>query len=154
MRTMGLPASEVIDRFVRGEVGGTAAAVVPGGRRLRSTKHAARRGVTLMSYATEVAFRAEDQTRSGEVFVAVTPRRYSPTTSKQMTFLRRALRAAGFVETTETTPALAKVPGRWGGYGPAWAEADYEMLPFVIWRQPEGLGVFGDRCECGQPLGH
>jgi hypothetical protein len=136
-KNMGLPAHEVIDRFVAGQVGGTAAAHVPGGLRLRSERRLA--GMTLISYATEVAVR-------GDGFVAVTPKRYSPSTSKAMSRLAGALNAAGYRETTEVTPVMAKVPGRWGGFGPAWHPTGQEMLPFTIWRLPcrRCASSFGD----------
>lgn len=127
---MGLPATEVIDRFVAGEVGGTKSTAVPGGRRLTSVQAVA--GLTLRSYATEVAVRG---TINGEVIVAVTPKRYSVSTSKALGRLRRALAAAGWRETSDVTPVMAKVPGRWGGYGPAWAPSSHEMVPFTVWRR-------------------
>ena len=54
--------------------------------------------------------------------IALTRRRYSVTTSKLMGHLRGALHTAGYALDTTADPVTirAAVPGRWGGYGPAW----------------------------------
>jgi hypothetical protein len=174
----GLSSEQVIGRWMLRQESGTAAAGVPGGRRVSSTgpRIETNGGSALYSYATVVAVANRDGS------VALTPARYSVTTSKLMGKVRRLLTARGYEPTTETQAVWAKHPGRWGGFGPAWAPTAGADLPFEVWRrrpapatvgdvdrtndgqvigqtwmerdEPKGLGVFGDRCECGQALGH
>lgn len=129
-----------IARFRIGHVGRTRAEKVPGGRRLTSALavggQAQGRTHDLISYRTEVATRFVDPI-TGLVGFALTPRKYSPTTSKVMSQLRRMLTAAGFEPTGETMSVQTTVPGRWGGYGPAWHATGFEVLPFEVWRRPQ-----------------
>ena len=122
MRHVGT-TDEVVHAFVDGEAMRTRAARVPGGCRVDAT------GDTLYSYRTQIAYRA------GDVFL-VSPRKYSPTTSQHQNALRWALRHAGFEPTDKVVTCAANVPGRWGGFGPAWHATGVENLPFVVWERP------------------
>lgn len=129
MKTMGLTTGEVVDRFIAGQVGGTRSAAVPGGRRLTS-RLSGFGTIELVSYATVVAVRSMPGRADS---LAVTSRKYSPTTTRMLNRLLAALGRAGFQPTEQAVPIAAKVPGRWGGWGPAWAPSDYETLPFTVW---------------------
>lgn len=120
MRNVGTTA-QVIDAFLQGKELRTRQAPVPGGYRVNSVPDADGT-VSLYSYRTVVAVRLA----SGEV--AITPRKYSRTTSKLLGMLRRQLGAA----TGDVVGVRAAVPGRWGGFGPAWHSTGYEYLPFTI----------------------
>ena len=126
-RKMGLPTGDVVERWIDGHEAGTPAAGVPGGRRVESISNPDT-SVDLFSYRTVVA------RRLGYGAVALTPRRYSVTTSKLMGRVRRALQARGFHPSPGSVVTVeAAVPGRWGGYGPAWHPTGREALPFEVW---------------------
>ena len=82
---------------------------------------------TLYSYRTAVAIRRPDGT------FAVTQAKYSQTTSCLVGKLTRALYRAGYREVPPLTTIHAAVPGRWGGFGPAWHATGWEDVPAVIW---------------------
>ena len=121
-------APEVVGAFVDAALypNRTATAPVPGGCRV-SVNHETGR-MALRSYRTIVAVRLI--TRDA---VAVTPQRYTVTTSKMLGRLTRSLHAQGYRPTSETLIVDAAVPGRWGGFGPAWHATGHEALPFVVW---------------------
>lgn len=137
-RTYGYTASQVVDRFLAGKPGGTAAAPVPGGRRVESMPEPHRPGTALYSYRTIVAVREE---QGDQVIYALTPRKYGPSTSKLMGRVRAALYSAGYYPQVEqdgspiTQGVYTAVPGRWGGFGPAWAPHPFETLPFQVWKK-------------------
>lgn len=82
----------------------------------------------LFSYQTVIARRH----KNGDV--SVTPRKYSTTTSKaQGRLMRRLLET--HEPSGESRKVRAKVPGRWGGFGPAWHPTGWEDLPFVHHRR-------------------
>lgn len=125
-------ASEVVEAFIDAATlypNRTPSAPVPGGCRVSMEQDA--NGLNLYSYRTIVARRlyAIDA-------VAITPRKYSVTTSKMMGRLTRSLAAQGYRPTDETVIVNAAVPGRWGGFGPAWHATGWEALPFVVWTRP------------------
>ena len=132
-------SAQVIAAFEKGEALRTPKAPVPGGSRVEATYDEVqdpdfgplRRGV-LFSYRTEVAYRPPERDR-----ILVTTKRYSVTTSKLLGHLRRHLARRGWVETQETQEARAAVPGRWGGFGPAWASSPVQTLPFQVWVRDE-----------------
>lgn len=135
MKRYGYPATDVVRAFVDGREAGTVRAPVPGGRRVDAAHTYGPGGALhLYSYATIVAAR-RPRPHDGVVEIAVTTRRYSVTTSKLMGRLRVALAAAGYEPTSDTALVSAKVPGRWGGFGPAWAPSSHEDLMFQVWRQ-------------------
>ena len=120
---MGLVGTtdEVLSAFVRGEAKRTAKAPVPGAYRVVSVDVGA--GVThLFSYNTLVA------ANLGDGRFAVTPKKYSVTTSRLVNQLRRMLPPVS----GETVQARAAVPGRWGGFGPAWHPTGYDILDFLV----------------------
>jgi hypothetical protein len=127
MKRYGLTSEAVVDQWQLGRSAGTSAAKVPGGRRVEAIREKA--GTSLYSYRTIVAVNNADGT------VAVTPRRYSVTTSKLMGKVQRLLLARGYRPTERTQDVWTAVPGRWGGYGPAWAASSHEALPFVVWER-------------------
>lgn len=130
MRNVGT-ASEVVEAFLDASLypNRTPSAPVPGGCRVSVEREAGR--LWLRSYRTTVAVRLA--TRDA---VAVTPRRYSVTTSKLMGRLVRGLAAQGYQPSGEVIEVAANVPGRWGGFGPAWHATGVESLPFVVWALP------------------
>lgn len=145
MRTIGT-ASEVVDAFVEGRELRTALDQVPGGRRVRSEKIEGR--MVLLSYRTEVAFRSSPSTiranieaqrigvigaRGPAEYVDVTTRKYSTTTSRLLGRLRQALMAAGYRPTGNYAQHETEVPGRWGGFGPAWAPSNRQVTEFEEW---------------------
>lgn len=121
-RTVGT-SDQVIEAFIAGRHLRTAAASVPGGCRVTSG------GVVLFSYRTAVAWRREDGV------VEITTRKYSVTTSRMLRALESTLRGAGYrpVAVVAGTNAAA-VPGRWGGFGPAWHATGYETPAVTEWR--------------------
>jgi len=121
-------APEVVEAFIDAALypNRTASAPVPGGCRVSVDQETGR--MALRSYRTIVAVRLI--TRDA---VAVTPRRYTVTTSKMLGRLTRSLHAQGYRPTDETVEVSAAVPGRWGGFGPAWHATGWEVLPFVVW---------------------
>lgn len=117
-RTVGTTA-EVVRAFSEGRALRTATAPVPGGCRVTSEPQPD--GTTaLYSYRTIVAIRLPDGR------IAVTPRRYSVTTSRLMG------RVARGTPTGQTVTVATAVPGRWGGFGPAWHPTGTESLPFIV----------------------
>lgn len=128
MKRYGHPSAAVVRAFVDGREAGTSRAPVPGGRRVEAARNVGGR-LDLFSYATVVAVRGSDDT------VALTPRKYSPSTSKLMSKVRATLLDAGYGPTLDTALVSAKVPGRWGGFGPAWAPSSHEDLLFQVWRR-------------------
>jgi hypothetical protein len=133
MKRYGLTSEAVVGRWLIGAEGGTAADKVPGGRRVWSPgpKHEPNGGNVLYSYRTIVAVRNRDGS------VALTPKRYSTTTSKLMGKVRRLLVARGYeMSRVERQSVHTAVPGQYGGFGPAWAPSSHETLPFVVWRKP------------------
>jgi len=125
-------APEVVEAFIDAALypNRTASAPVPGGCRVHVMADS--EGLALRSYLTTVAVRI-----AGRDAVALTPRRYSVTTSKLMSQLRGELARQGYRETAETVTVNARVPGRWGGYGPAWHATGWEALPFAVWTRPD-----------------
>lgn len=123
-RTVGT-AHDVVTAFVDGRSMRTSSAPVPGGRRI-DTAHTPE-GLALYSYRTIVAIRLNDGR------IAITPRRYSVTTSKLMGRIVGAMARSGYQATDDIVPILTAIPGRWGGYGPAWASSSHETLPFRVW---------------------
>ena len=139
MRRYGLTTDRVLGRFEIGYEGGTSAAGVPGGRRLEAVRDPDTRDLLLYSYRTIVAARRQvvsDDGLSETIKIAVTPRRYSVATSKVMGKLNRLLVARGYGLTLEEQVVSTAVPGRWGGYGPAWHATGTELLPFSVWARP------------------
>lgn len=134
MKRYGLTTDHVIGRFEIGHEGGTAAAQVPGGRRLEAVRDPGTGDLLLYSYRTIIAARRRDTGR-----IAITPRRYSVTTSKVMGKLRRLLEARGYVRTGEVQMVWARVPGRWNGFGPAWHPTGAEHLPFALFSRRSTL---------------
>lgn len=135
MQTIGT-ADEVLRAFVAGEALRTRAARVPGGRRV-SVDREPDGSLSLYSYRTIVARRLPDGR------IAVTPRRYSVTTSKLLGKLTRLVRgdwssASTAIAEAYNDPELTlievtvAVPGRWGGYGLPWHPTGRETLPFVV----------------------
>ena len=122
-------SAQVIEAFEKGEALRTPKAPVPGGSRVAATfsEPGSRQGV-LYSYRTEVAYRNDDR-------ILVTTKRYSVTTSKMLGHLRGYLVRKGWFVTDEVEFAQAFVPGRWGGFGPAWATSPIETLPFKVWKR-------------------
>ena len=118
---------EVIDAFLAGEALRTGLAPVPGGCR----SYADEAG-NLFSYRTIVAVRKPAE-RGFAMYFALTPRKYTVTTSKLVGQVARRLRRAGYHATEQHVTVSTAVPGRWGGFGPAWHSTGYESLPFVIW---------------------
>lgn len=116
---------EVVDAFIRGENARTPSAPVPGGHRVTSEAG------ELRSYRTVVAVR---QDVDGIVRFGVTTKKYSVTTSKLLGRVVRSINGAGFGHpvTGETVLVEASVPGRWGGFGPAWHPTGVETVPFVV----------------------
>ena len=124
-------APKVVEAFINASLypNRTASAPVPGGCRVSVEWQTFEPGMAaLRSYRTIVAVRL-----AGRDAVAITPRKYSPTTSKMVGALRRSLAAQGYRQTEETVTVNAAVPGRWGGFGPAWHATGWEALPFAIW---------------------
>lgn len=105
----------------------TVKAPVPGGRRVSASAE------YLWSYNTVVAARLGPDT------IAITTRKYSVTTSKLLGKVRSALTQAGYRETDLTQVVDASVPGRWGGFGPAWHATGVEHLPFVVWTRKASI---------------
>lgn len=101
----------------------TATAPVPGGHRVNSG------GVVLFSYRTAVAWRREDG------IVEITTRKYSVTTSRMLRGLEGALRTAGYRPVAVVVGMyVVAVPGRWGGFGPAWHPTGYETPAVTEWK--------------------
>jgi hypothetical protein len=136
MKRYGLTTDQVLGRFEIGYEGGTAAAQVPGGRRLEAVKDPGTGDLLLYSYRTIVAARRRDTGR-----IAVTPRRYSVTTSKVMGKLGRLLAARDYITTGEQQPISAAVPGRWGGFGPAWHATGVELVPFTVYAKRSTIAM-------------
>jgi hypothetical protein len=113
----------VVDAFVNGQKGAVYGQV-PCGTYVRST------GSKLNSYCTQIAGRVDEN------IIIVTTKKYSVSTSSHTNKLKRTLSARGFVPTERFVPVEVKVPGRWGGFGPAWAPSEYEEVQFEIWRVP------------------
>jgi hypothetical protein len=82
----------------------------------------------LFSYRTQVAERLHDGS------IAVNPRKYSQSTSRQMSHLYNALIAAGYEETSERLEVEVHNPGRWNGQGPAWGP-EWSSIPFIVWER-------------------
>lgn len=121
---------DVMESFLEGKPAKSRAAHVPGGRRMRSEGTIEEAGATnLFSYQTVIARRHKE----GDI--SVTPRRYSTTTSKAQGKLQRRMIERGYEPSGESRKVRAKVPGRWGGFGPAWHETGWEDLPFVHYRK-------------------
>jgi hypothetical protein len=143
---------EVLAAFIDGREMRTGRASVPGGNRLSAETDYNRPGLFLFSYRTEIALRLEDGC------IAVTPKKYSRTTAKQLYALIGELQYHGYdvarywdimremaansrrknpreVDLGETVSVRANVPGRWGGYGPAWHPTGYDFLPFMVFRR-------------------
>lgn len=118
---------DVLSAFLRGEPARSRATHVPGGRRQRvAVSHGEEGAHDLWSYNTIVARRH----KGGDI--SVTPRRYSVTTSKMMGRLQRMMEGEGYSPSGESrTVRGVNVPGRWGGWGPAWHATGFEDLPFV-----------------------
>lgn len=115
---------DVVETFATGEghVTRTASAPVPGGCRVSIE------GPSLYSYRTIQARRLSAER------VAVWPGSgLTVTTSKMLGHLRGALMSAGYVPTGTFEPVTWAVPGRWGGFGPAWHATGYETTPFEVW---------------------
>lgn len=136
--------SEVLESFVAEQgiganrphgVTRTASAPVPGGCRVSIE------GPNLYSYRTVQAVRL-----SGER-VAVWPGSgLTVTTSKLLSHLRGALYHAGYRPTAERYDVTWTVPGRWGGFGPAWHATGYEVTPFEVWEDsPEARVAYDQR---------
>ena len=113
---------EVLESYVNGgRVTRTATAQVPGGCRVSIE------GDTLYSYRTAQAVRLDEHR------IAVTLKRYSVTTSKLIRHLEGALFRAGYRPTVAADTIHAAVPGRWGGFGPAWHATGWENVPAVVY---------------------
>ncbi len=132
-RTVGT-AAEVVRTFTQEHLiaGGsptvtrTCVAAVPGGRRVRiETLPDGTRA--LYSYRTIVAIR-----EPGGAY-ALTPRRYGPSTDKLLGRVRTAIERQAFTVDGGTMPVTVAVPGRWGGFGPAWHPTGTETLPFILY---------------------
>lgn len=131
MQRYGLSIDSVIVRFIHGHDGGTAAADVPGGRRVESKRTVFdNRTHDLYSYRTVQAVRLNDGR------IAVTTKKYSRTTTKMVNRLLTRLAIAGYEITGTTIDVQAAVPGRWNGFGLAWHPTGYETLPFVVYHKP------------------
>ena len=136
MKRYGYTAAQVIDRWSMGQEAGTSRAPVPGGRRLDAERDPVTGDMLLYSYRTIVAVRrqviAEDGLSERIVF-ALTTKRYSVSTSKVMGQIRRMLYARGFSTHGQGLQAVwTAIPGRWGGFGPAWAASSHESVPFQV----------------------
>ena len=138
-------ASEVIDAFLDGRPLRTGAASVPGGCRVSATALG-----ELYSYRTVVALRLEAKDGQAMRF-AVTTKKYSVTTSKLLGHVQSALYRAGYREVPPLTTIHAAVPGRWGGFGPAWHATGWENVPAVVWT--DGSDPVPTCDICGQPDG-
>lgn len=132
-RTVGA-ATEVVENFTTGHlvagyaghVTRTPSAPVPGGCRV-SLDTQLDGTVALYSYRTIVAIRTPDGA------FAITPASYGPSTGKLLGRVRRAILARSFKVDGGTIPVTVAVPGRWGGFGPAWHPTGRETLPFVLY---------------------
>ena len=124
-------APEVVDAFLDAAVypNRTRTAQVPGGCRVSVEKTAS--GLELSSYRTVVAVRLH-----GRDAVAVTTQKYTVTTSKLVGRIARELRARGYAPQPETLTIATAVPGRWGGFGPAWHSTGWDSTPFIVWTRP------------------
>jgi len=112
---------DVLRAFLAGQDMRTTKAQVPGGARV--TSEVFEGGITkLYSYRTVVAV------NMGDNKVAVTTHKYSVTTSKLVNALKRSLQPS----VIGTTPFDTAVPGRWGGFGPAWHPTGVEVVHFDI----------------------
>lgn len=111
---------EVAEAFVEGR-DAKSPGKCPGGAYVTSE------GDFFYSYCTEVGARL----RGGSF--AVTTKKYSVSTSNHVRKLEDALRASGYSPEDLTVDIETKVPGRWGGYGPAWHPTGYETYPFTVW---------------------
>jgi len=114
----------VVEAFLNGQKGAVYGPV-PCGVYVRST------GKSLYSYCTVIAL-SEPFLKS----VYVTTKKYSVSSTSHTNKLKRELEAQGYVPTERYIQVDAKVPGRWGGHGPAWASSDYESVSFELWRVP------------------
>jgi hypothetical protein len=124
-KRMVYTADEVVDRFVAtGETCYTARAGVPSGRRVWADPDG-----QLRSYRTCIAERLPD---GG---IAVGLQRYSVSTSNLQSYLRSSLLRHGYWPSTEDTTIHAAVPGRWGGFGPAWHATGWDEVPARIYRR-------------------
>jgi len=111
---------EVADAFVSGR-SAKAPGRCPGGAYVTSD------GDFFYSYNTEIGVRL----RGGSF--AVTTHKYSVSTTNHTRRLEDALRSAGYVPDDMLIDIETKVPGRWGGFGPAWHPTGYETYPFIVW---------------------
>lgn len=121
-------APAVVNAFLNAETGPrrTPLTDVPGGCRVSVEDTV--RGLELSSYRTVVAIRLR-----GRDAVAVTTRRYSVTTSKLVGRIVRDLISRGYQCAPEVLTIATMVPGRWGGYGPAWHATGTDSTPFTVW---------------------
>jgi hypothetical protein len=126
----GFTRNQVIGRWSIGYEAGTASARVPGGRRLEAIRDPGTGDLLLYSYRTVVASLRRDGA------FALTTKTYSRSTSALMSEVRRLLTARGFVKTVEVQNVSTAVPGRWGGFGPAWHATGVDLIPFEVWAQP------------------
>lgn len=112
---------EVLQAFLTGHDMRTARAPVPGGARV--TSEVFEGDITkLYSYRTLVAV------NMGDGKVAVTTSNYSVTTSRLVNALKRRLQPSVVGNKDYATA----VPGRWGGFGPAWHPTGVEDVNFDI----------------------
>jgi hypothetical protein len=117
---------QVLSAFLAGESPRqTAAAPVPGGRRLqwRELGGGARE---LVSYRSVIA-----EARNGHVYVVT--RTFSHSSVNVLHRLLRLLALEGYVPKESATVIRSAVPGRWGGYGPAWHATGYEDIPTILY---------------------
>ena len=127
-------APEVVDAFLDAAMypNRTRSAQVPGGCRVSVEETV--RGLELSNYRTVVAVCLH-----GRDAVAITTRKYSPTTSKLVGRIARELAARGYAPQPETLTVATVVPGRWGGFGPAWHSTGWDSTPFVVWTRKPAL---------------
>lgn len=112
---------EVARKFVERKIASTPTRSCPGRHSMTAG------GSYLLSYNTEIAYWLDEDR------IAVNPKKYSVSTQGHYRALRTALHESGFRETGEIVEQEARVPGRWGGYGLAWAPKSHEVLPFTVW---------------------
>lgn len=89
-------------------------------------------GDRLFSYRTQVAERFSIPGDPG--VIAVNTKKYSQSTSRQLSHLYNALRAAGYERSERTQFIEVHNPGRWGGRGFVWGP-EYSYETFRLWEQ-------------------